>query len=370
VGKRILVVDDDPQVQRLMELTLQRQGYEVDFAATGEEAIRKVITFKPDLVLMDVMMPDMDGFETTKRIRRLPEGHSIPVIFLSALTHMDAKIKGLRVGGTDYVTKPVHLPELLARIEAHLRSSTSPMGKLINIFTSKGGVGGTTLAVNLPFVLREMTQDKEIILVDWQRPQGDVGVLLGLIEPCSLDMLLPSGDAVDEEALAQVLMEYAPGIRVLPGVTDPGLVAKMSVDTLSNILEVALTMADYVIVDMGQILLWDDPPLVTKDIGANICVVTPEITSLRRTLQIQQHVDEEEYDFWLLLNKEAMPGGVQTRQIEAYLGHAMMGKLPYDPATTTRALNVGRPAALSAPRSKFMKALHSVAEHLYKVGEL
>ena len=370
MGKRILVVDDDPQVRRLMQLALKRQGYEVEMASTGEEAIAKVVTTKPDLVLMDVMMPDMDGFEATKRIRRLPEGHSIPVIFLSALTQVDAKIKGLRVGGTDYVTKPVNLPELLARIEAHLRSTAPPMGKLINIFTSKGGVGATTIAVNLPFALRQVAKEKTVILIDWQRPIGDAGVFLGLIEPRSLDVLIPSIDAVDEEALQQVLVEYEPGIRVLPGLSDPELAPKMTMEALGNVLEVALTMADYVVADVGQILLWDEPPLITKDIGANICVVTPEITSLRRTLQVQQSVDREEYDFWLLLNKEEMPGGINTRQIESYLGHTMMGKLPYDPATTTRALNVGRPIAATASRSKFMKSLLQVAEHLYKSGEL
>ncbi len=370
MGKRILVVDDDPQVRRLMELALKRQGYEVEMAATGEEAIAKVLTTKPDLVLMDVMMPDMDGFEATKRIRRLPEGHNIPVIFLSALTQVDAKIKGLRVGGTDYVTKPVNLPELLARIEAHLRTTAPPMGKLINIFTSKGGVGGTTIAVNLPFALRQVAKDKTIILVDWQRPIGDASVFLGLIEPHSLDRLASSLDAVDEEALQQILVEYEPGIQILPGLNDPAFAPKMTVEALGNVLEVALTMADYVIADVGQILEWEDPPLITKDIGANVCVVTPEITSLRRTLHIQQRVDQEEYDFWLLLNKEDLPGGINTRQIENYLEHAMMGKLPYDPATTTRALNVGRPIANMAPRSKFMKALIHVAEHLFKTGEL
>jgi len=368
--KRILVVDDDPQLRRLMELTLKRQGYEVAVASTGEDGVEKILSFRPDLVLMDVMMPDMDGFEATKRIRRLPEGRNIPVVFLSALTQVEAKIKGLRVGGSDYVTKPVNIQELLARIEAHLRAMSPPLGKLITLFGSKGGVGTTTIAVNLPFALRATMPNSSIILVDWHRPLGDVAAFLGLIEPKSLDLLLPTIRDVDEEALQQVLIEYDTGIRVLAGAAQRDSVSKMTTEALSSLLEVTLTMADVVILDAGNILSWDEPPLVSKDIGANACVITPEITAVRRALLAKEQAEGDEYDFWLLLNREGIPGGIATRQIENYLGQSMRGKLPDDPATVTRALNVGRPAVLSAPRSKYAKALHAMAASLYKAGDL
>ncbi len=368
--KRILVVDDDPQLRRLMELTLRRAGYDVELAATGEEGVAKVISFKPDLVLMDVMMPDMDGFEATKRIRRLPEGRNIPVVFLSALTQVDAKIKGLRVGGTDYVTKPVNIQELLARIEAHLRSTAPPLGKLIVLFSSKGGVGTTTVAVNLPFALRKLDSSSKIILVDWHRPLGDVAAFLGLVEPRSVDLLLPTIQDVDEEAIQQVLVEYAEGIYVLPGATQLKSTPKMTTQALSNLLEVALTMADFVVLDAGPFFSWEEAPLVSKDVGANLCIITPEITSIRRAVLADEKAKSEEYDFWLLLNREGLPGGIATRQIESYLGHHLIGKLPEDPATTTRALNLGRPVALSDPRSKYMKALSAFAEELHKAGEL
>jgi DNA-binding response OmpR family regulator len=119
---KILVVDDDQGLQRLLERGLRRAGYTVVTAATGEESVQRVRAEKPGLVLMDIMMPGMDGFEATQRIRQLPEGSDIPIIFLSALGDADAKLAGLDVGADDYVTKPVTVAELLTRIEPHLQS--------------------------------------------------------------------------------------------------------------------------------------------------------------------------------------------------------------------------------------------------------
>lgn len=125
--QKILVVDDDQRLLRLLELSLHRAGYQVITAVVGELGVEKVRTEQPDLVLMDVMMPGIDGFETTKRIRRLPEGRHIPIIFLSALVEKEAKMKGLRIGD-DYITKPVKMGEVLARIEARLRPMAPTLG--------------------------------------------------------------------------------------------------------------------------------------------------------------------------------------------------------------------------------------------------
>ncbi len=133
-GEKILVVDDDPQLHRLLIRVLNWGGYQVIGAMSGEEGVDKVRDHEPDLVLMDVMMPGIDGFEATRRIRRLPQGRHIPIIFLSALDDTKAKVKGLRVGGDDYITKPVRMGELLARVEARLRPEALVLGQLINLF--------------------------------------------------------------------------------------------------------------------------------------------------------------------------------------------------------------------------------------------
>lgn len=115
---KILVVDDDPTIKNLVELYLKNDGYNVDTACDGKKALECVEKEEYDLVILDVMMPALDGIETCLKIR---ENHTMPIIFLSAKDEEIDKIKGLTVGADDYISKPFSSMELLARVKAQLR---------------------------------------------------------------------------------------------------------------------------------------------------------------------------------------------------------------------------------------------------------
>ena len=117
--ERILVVDDEPNITDLVATALRYEGFEVAVAGNGSEAIREAATFRPDLIVLDVMLPDRNGFELLSRLRA--DHVHLPVVFLTARDSTEDKIKGLTVGGDDYVTKPFSLEELLARVRAVLR---------------------------------------------------------------------------------------------------------------------------------------------------------------------------------------------------------------------------------------------------------
>jgi two-component system, OmpR family, KDP operon response regulator KdpE len=119
---KILVVDDDPQIRRVMKVTLVSHGYETIDARTGEEALEVLPSVMPNLVLLDMNMPGMDGLETCRAIR---SGSDIPVIILSVRNTEKDKVAALDAGADDYVTKPFGIEELLARIRAAMRRSTS-----------------------------------------------------------------------------------------------------------------------------------------------------------------------------------------------------------------------------------------------------
>jgi len=118
---RLLVVDDEPTILELLAGTLRFAGFDVLTAVSGAEALRAAAAAKPDLILLDVMMPDCDGFDVIRRIRA--GGPRIPVIFLTARDSVHERVTGLTLGGDDYVTKPFSLDEVLARIRAVLRRS-------------------------------------------------------------------------------------------------------------------------------------------------------------------------------------------------------------------------------------------------------
>lgn len=120
---RILVVDDESNITDLVATALRYEGYEVETASSGRAAITAAASFAPALVVLDVMLPDLDGFEV---VRRLASGGShIPVLFLTARDATEDKIRGLTAGGDDYVTKPFSLAELVARVQAVLRRAGS-----------------------------------------------------------------------------------------------------------------------------------------------------------------------------------------------------------------------------------------------------
>ena len=116
---RLVVVDDEPNIRELLATSLRFAGFEVHAAADGQSALRLVRDVDPDLVVLDVMLPDMDGFTVTRRLRE--KGQHTPVVFLTAKDDTRDKITGLTVGGDDYVTKPFSLEEVVARIRAVLR---------------------------------------------------------------------------------------------------------------------------------------------------------------------------------------------------------------------------------------------------------
>ena len=121
MSESILVVDDDPDVARFVEVNLRSAGYEVQVATDGEEALEKAVDMRPDLVLLDVMMPKLDGFEVAQRLRRDPRTSSCSIIMLTAKALSADKVLGLSSGADDYIIKPFDPVELLARVKGTLR---------------------------------------------------------------------------------------------------------------------------------------------------------------------------------------------------------------------------------------------------------
>src|SRR6058998_2118904 len=130
-GARVLVVDDEPNITELVAMALRYEGFNVKTAATGRGALTAVTQFAPSLVILDVMLPDIDGIEVLKRLNSA--GAKVPIIFLTAKDATEDKVHGLTVGGDDYVTKPFSIEELVARVRVVLRrhgSGGSESGRL------------------------------------------------------------------------------------------------------------------------------------------------------------------------------------------------------------------------------------------------
>lgn len=135
--RRILVVDDEADIRHLVGEALTASGYDVRVAADGRDAVRTAAQYLPDLVLLDVTMPGMDGYAVYERLRAKPVDLRSPIVFLTARRGMDDKLLGFEKGAADYVTKPFHIKELLARVKVHLGELHPPRGDTPNPLTDR-----------------------------------------------------------------------------------------------------------------------------------------------------------------------------------------------------------------------------------------
>ncbi len=117
-SKKVLIIEDEKAISDIIKFNLKKEGFEVDFAYDGQEGLGKALNTQPDLILLDVMLPSMDGFQVCKRVR---EGSTVPIIMLTAKEEEVDKVLGLELGADDYITKPFGMRELIARIKANLR---------------------------------------------------------------------------------------------------------------------------------------------------------------------------------------------------------------------------------------------------------
>ena len=155
MSSRVLIVEDEPDIRELVVHHLKREGYQVSAASSGEEALRQVQAAPPDLVLLDLMMPAMDGLEVCRRLRQDPATVSLPIVMLTAKGDEVDRVLGLEIGADDYVVKPFSPKELLARVRAVLRRSLPAPGAaplrlgalVIDLGTHTASVGGEALAL-------------------------------------------------------------------------------------------------------------------------------------------------------------------------------------------------------------------------------
>lgn len=122
---QILVIEDDPHISKFLELELQHEGYEVRHVSNGQTALEEISKQLPDLIILDIMIPEVDGYQVLKTIRE-DYSSELPVIMLTAKREVKDKVKGLKTGADDYLTKPFHIEELIARVEAQLRRIKGP----------------------------------------------------------------------------------------------------------------------------------------------------------------------------------------------------------------------------------------------------
>jgi len=285
MAEKILIIDDDVDTLKLVGLMLQKQSYQIVAANNGLQGLEQAENENPDLILLDVMMPGMDGYEVAKRLRANPLTANTPILMFTAKTQLDDKVTGFEAGADDYLTKPTHPSELNAHVKALLartskgKIATSPLPTekrafTIGILSPRGGQGVSTVAVNLGGALRQATK-ADVIVAELRPGMGSIGPDLGEAKPKALVELL-SGNIADmtRQKVKDVLFIHETGLRLLLGSVQPkdailaNVVAPM--EALVNRLSY---LTSYLVLDLGAGLTSMAQKLA---VGCNLLFVVAE----------------------------------------------------------------------------------------------
>jgi DNA-binding response OmpR family regulator len=174
MAKRILIVDDEPAILRMVESLLVRKGHKVDMARDGEEGLKSAKRHRPDLVITDVLMPEMDGWAFVRQLRAQQELALVPVIFLTALNTAKDRVLGFRLGADDYLPKPFHLEELEIRVDRVLRRADQLNRQVVE--TSAVGLRGSLEHIGTSSLLTilEMERKSGVLVIKAGRKTGRV----------------------------------------------------------------------------------------------------------------------------------------------------------------------------------------------------
>lgn len=293
MAEKILIVDDDLDTLRLVGLLLERQGFQIAAADNGKQGLAKAQEESPDLILLDVMMPDIDGFEVARRLRAIEATADIPIIFFTAKTQVEDKVAGFELGADDYLTKPVHPKELSARVHAILsrvgksrtrvEQPSAPRGKIIGLLSARGGIGLTTMALNLGIILHH-DSGEEVIVAEIRPGQGTISLDLGYPNPTAQTQLLQrQPEEITEGDVENALFPHSSGIQLFLSSSQPSDAQYLpAVPQFERIVQFLGRLAAFTLLDLGPGI----PPVTEKlldQCDQIVVVVEPDPGSVAHT---------------------------------------------------------------------------------------
>ena len=378
MAAKILIVDDDLESLKLIGLMLQGKGHQITAAQSGLQALRKAVDESPDLIILDVMMPGMDGLEVCRRLRADPRTAAIPIIMFSAKSDVEAKVAGFEAGADEYLTKPIHPAELVTRVDALLARAARMGAKAkallrattIGFLGCKGGVGTTTLAVNVAVALaQELAAGQEIMLVEFRSGSTTLPLQLGLGPQKGLQALAerPAG-SLDVEAILAHMDRHSSGVMVLGGSPEPvGLLPSVDADHAEAIFRGLGEEADYLLVDMG-FGLGEVNTALLRMLRYVVVVTEPHRLALHLTQALLAQLDELEvgrHRVGVVLVRKAPSATTLTKEVmEGLLQRDVIGVVPPAPELAFQSAEQGLPMVMLQAQSLAALQLRQLAKFM------
>ncbi|MEW5868083.1 MAG: response regulator [Chloroflexota bacterium] len=318
---KILIVDDDSDTLNLLDLLLVRMGHQVFQALDGKQALEKAAREQPDLVILDVMMPGMDGFEVARRLRGVPGNACLPILMFTAKSQPQDRATGYEAGATLYLTKPVqplilrtYVARLLASRPSEPANPDGP-GYLVGVTAAKGGQGVSTIALNLAIAYHN-SQQVDVIAAEMKPGQGSWALELDIKDAAGLqDLLRLEPEQITGEMVARHLRRTMYGVQLLLASTASADVAYATrLSQFQMIIRHLLCRAPLVVLDIGSNFhpMYDELLQACDEI---ILVTEPQPVEMKRSRILVSELEALGFGSQKALTLVAS----RHRKIEAYL---------------------------------------------------
>ncbi len=356
----VLVIDDEASLATIIAQFLIGAGLEVETATSGPEGLHKAASLRPDAILVDVMMPGMDGYEVCRRLRRDPRTARAVIVVLTARGQPVDRQMALQAGADIHVPKPFRGKELAQEVQQLLAGRAcpaEPLGYQVLILRLKKGVGATTLATNLGVCLAE-EKGCQVTLADLVGPGGGVSERLGLTTTGTWSGL----SAGDAEALASSLIYHRKGLFILPA-PEKGPAATEEVGWLLHTLR---EWNDYLLLDT-PLHLGPLASVLVESSSLVLLVLTPEPDILAKaqvTIAALRRAGGGSLSVWPVLNMMTPDEQPLRQEAEGWWGCPPVAVLPWVPEEYAPASGSRPPVVLSHPDSPLAVALRALARQI------
>lgn len=361
MAPKILAIDDNQINLKMISATLVHGGYEAYTSESGADALSRVDQINPDLIVLDIDMPNMDGYQVCQALRKKPGTMHTPIMMLTAHDTLEEKVRGFEVGADDYMTKPFQPAELQARIKGLLRRSAiqpapetqSNEGKIITVFSLRGGVGVSSVATNLASGLSQIWS-RQVALVDMALTMGNSALMMNMaLRNTWADLAKMNLADIDSEMVLNVLLKHKSGVNIMAAPRYSVDAELVTTDIIEKVLAILKKKFSYIILDLPHD--FSETSLIGIDqTDELIIVLAPELASVRATVGALETLNQLQFpseNIRILMNWVFEKRGLARKDIEKVLKHPIQLVVPYASETFISGINLGNPPVLSNPSS-------------------
>lgn len=375
---RVLLIDDEPIYYKMIVHALKPHGYEVEYARTGMDGLKTVPLFNPDVIITDVRLPDLSGYEVAQRLRRDPRFESIPLIFLTSQADLSNKLKAFEVGADDYLSKPFQPEELVARVgmlvrrgevlRAARQTEVKDQARVIAVHSLRGGVGTSSVALNLALSLYHLWE-KPTLVIDSVLNAGQVSLMLNASPLHTWEDLMESKlNEIDSSVVESLVNKHPSGLDYIAAPVYPIAVDSFTDEIWQAVLNELRNMYEYIVIDTSHD--FSNVAIHMLNIADQIfMMLSPEMASIRAAvcaLHIYDRLNYENEKILPVINNITPPTGIKQSQVEKVLKRPIKYVLPYAPNEFIRAINFGEPVITSHPDSPIATFFDDIAYAMSK----